>query len=183
MVVPALGMRLFFALNLPEAVRAEAATFQSRARTLLRGSWPPPANLHLTLAFLGEQPEDRLPVLRAVGGDVAAGHGAFELRTAGLGGFPRPSHARVLWLGLEAEPSLVALAGRLRKALGEVGIAVDAKPYAPHLTLARFAAPVDITACGAGPRPQAFTVDRLVLYRSHLGAQGARYEALGEFVL
>lgn len=180
MVEAAPLMRLFFALALPVEVRAELAAFQARARAVAKGSWPAPENLHLTLAFLGDQPEGALPRLMEVGQRVAAGHGVLHLRTAGLGGFPRASRARVLWLGLEAEPRLQLLAARLREGLRHEGFDPDDKPFTAHLTLARLATPTDIAAFGAGPQGMGFEARELTLFRSHLGS-GAHYEKLGVF--
>jgi len=175
-------MRLFFALDLPERVKETLADVQERYK-VLRGSWTAPSKLHLTLAFLGEQPEEALPLLQRIGVEVAEGRAAIQLRTAALGGFPRSREARVLWLGLEPNPSLGALAWDLQAALAAKRVALDRKPFAAHLTLARFRSPLDIALLDSAPEPLAFDARELVLYRSHLLAKGARYEALGIFRL
>lgn len=175
-------MRLFFALDLPERVKESLAAFQERHK-VLRASWIAPSKLHLTLAFLGEQPGEALPLLQRIGVEVAEGRAAIQLRTAALGGFPRNREARVLWLGLEPNPGLEALAADLRSTLEASGVPLDRKPFGAHLTLARFRSPLDIVPLGPGPAPLAFEARELVLYRSHLLAKGSRYEPLGVFRL
>lgn len=175
-------MRLFFALDLPEALKAELAEFQGIGRAHgLPATWQQAGNLHLTLAFLGEQPESQLPALRDIGGRIAGRCPWFPLSTAGLGGFPRPSQARVLFLGLEANARLTALADELQRDLADRGFVLDRKPFAAHLTLARFRAPVDIHLFEPGPAPREFEASELILYRSHLGAKGSQYERIGVF--
>jgi 2'-5' RNA ligase len=175
-------MRLFFALDLPERVKERLAAFQER-HEVLRASRTAPSQLHLTMAFLGEQPEEVLPLLRRIGAEVANERAAIPLRTATLGGFPRSREARVLWLGLEPNPRLGDLAAELRAALAAEGVALDRKPFTAHLTLARFRSPLDIASLGQAPEPVSFDARELVLYRSHLQAKGARYEPLGIFRL
>ena len=70
----------------------------------------------------------------------------------------------ILWLGFAPEPALGSLAERLREALKAGGVAFDDKPFAPHLTLARFREPVDLrrAACMA-QAPVAFEVRELWL--------------------
>ncbi|WP_005035108.1 RNA 2',3'-cyclic phosphodiesterase [Holophaga foetida] len=176
-------MRLFYAIPLPERLAAFQAELQGRARALaMAAKWPRPQGLHLTLAFLGEQPEDLLPKLLKIGRSAAASP-AFELRTAGLGGFPRTAAARILWLGVESEPAMDALCSRLRKALQDAGAPFDAKPFRPHITLARPKVPVDLTPLGPALEPLRMRVDRFVLYQSITDREGPRYEVLEAFPL
>jgi len=173
-------MRLFYALSLPESLKADLAAFQLRARkAAASASWPDPRNLHLTLAFLGEQDASRLPALMRVAASAAAGHARFVLRTSLLGGFPRERSARVLWLGLDAQPSLMALAGDLRRELREAGVAFDEKPFQAHLTLARFRTPQEVGRFGEPPAPMAFMVQEVTLFQSVPSAGGVRHVPLG----
>lgn len=177
-------MRLFFALDPPPSLKEALAAFLAERRTLpLRASWTDPWKLHLTLAFLGEQSEERLPGLQEIGGEVARRHAPFRLRTSDLGAFPRPSRARVLWLGLERDAALESLAEDLRARLREGGIPMEEGPFVAHVTLARLRAPVDIALLGPGPSPLVFEVPELVLLRSHLEPKGSRHEKIGAYPL
>ncbi len=173
-------MRLFFALPLSNELKVRLAEFQQRSKRLgLPASWPDPQGLHLTLAFLGEQEETRVPLLLEVAHRTVASREAFTLGTSGLGGFPSDHRARILWLGVGQEPRLDALCAGLRQGLKEVGQAFDEKPFRAHLTLARFKAAVDIGLLGGAPEPCPFAVRELVLFQSVTTPAGARYRTLG----
>ena len=141
--------------------------------------WADPANWHLTMAFLGPTDPARIPSIEAVMDKVATAHGPLHLRTGGLGAFPSPRRARVLWYGVE-DPAgkLGALARDLRSVLGgEV-----TELFRPHLTLARARRqPVSLTpwlADASAPEGE-LMIDRLALMRSHLEGGPARYEIVG----
>ena len=162
--------RLFFALDLPAAMKAELGSWQGRQSGAWR--WARPEGLHLTLAFLGGLDSESTRRALAVGA-AGAGGGTLALRTAGLGGFPSMERARVLWLGLEPSPALEALAAALRARLLESELPCDPKPFAPHLTLGRAAGkpmPVGLDA----PPPFIWRADTLTLMRS----EGGRYTPL-----
>jgi RNA 2',3'-cyclic 3'-phosphodiesterase len=172
-------MRLFFAIPLPQGLRDALARLQAQVRALgFAASWPDPQGMHLTVAFLGEQDEACLPALRRVAEWAAARHAPFPLRTSHPGGFPRDNSARVLWLGLEDQASLRALAEDLRSGLLAAGVTFDDKPFKPHLTVARFKAPREVICCLQPPPTLVFTVGELLLYRSLPLPAGARYVPL-----
>lgn len=177
-------MRLFVALDLPAALKLTLARLQEDGRRSgISASWPDPEALHLTLAFLGEQPDARLPTVHSALRRAAACQGPFALRTAGLGGFPSPHRARVLTLELEPCVALTALAQGTRQALVAADIVFDPKPFAPHVTLARLRVPGPAGGLGLEPRPLSFAVEDMVLFESHLQRGGARHEVLGRFPL
>lgn len=177
-------MRLFFALEPAPPLKESIAALRAGWRDLLlRASWTDPWKLHLTLAFLGDQEEERLPALGVIGGEVAGRHAPLRLSTSTVGAFPNGRRARVLWLGLERGAALDLLAGDLREAIRREGIALDGKPFAAHLTLARFRTPTDIAPLDRAPAPLIFDAPELVLFRSRLEPKGARYEKIGAYPL
>ncbi len=133
--------RLFVAVELPPGVRALVSHAVSRVRPLApRARWVAPEKLHLTLQFLGAVESERVgPVLAAL--DEAAARGAgFTLQLAGAGTFGRPARPSVLWLGAtEGQQALGLLARWAVERLAPLGLQPDARPYVPHLTLARAA--------------------------------------------
>jgi 2'-5' RNA ligase len=171
--------RCFIAVPIGDQLRAAL----SSAVDTWRGSpgtedlrWTDASGWHATLAFLGPTDPDRLPSLADALTDVAARLVPFTLATGGLGGFPSPRAARVVWYGIQdPEGRLAAVASSVR---GAVGLAQD-QPFRGHLTLARARgqsrARIDLTR----PAPVGtLRVDELVLYRSLLGGGPARYEPL-----
>jgi RNA 2',3'-cyclic 3'-phosphodiesterase len=175
--------RLFVGIPLTDALRADLAiaveTWRARREAeALR--WTDPAGWHLTLAFLGAANPRRLPSLTTALQRLASAEPPFTLTTGGVGGFPSARRARVAWYGV-ADPDrrLDGLAKSVRRDLG-----VEAGPFRGHLTLARAREEHGVDL-GGWLRPEeapvgTLPVDRLVLYRSHLGHGPARYEAVAE---
>lgn len=183
-------MRLFVAIEVPDAVRRRVAerTVPLRAR-LPRARWTKVDGLHLTLAFLGDTPEELVGPLDAALRGAFRGE-PFRLRLAGAGTFPPGRAARVAWLGFEPEPRLLALQRRVAAAVSEAtGAAPDRRPYHPHLTLARCRPPWRRSAAESfvreleGERFGEVPVTEGVLVRSHLERDGARYETLHRYPL
>jgi 2'-5' RNA ligase len=146
--------------------------------------WIDPQEWHLTLAFMGPTAEAEVPRLIAALGEVASNHAPFAIPTGGLGAFPSRRDVRILWYGL-ADRSR-----RLAELAINVRIAVDcetASPFRAHLTLARARGDRGVTLPAATwkvPMPAgSLAVEELVLYRSHMGAGHARYEALANIPL
>lgn len=179
-------MRLFVALEVPESLQRTLATLQERlkpalAEAGLRARWVPPGHLHLTLAFLGEVAEARLPALGSVLAEVAGRHDSFDACTAALGAFPSENRPRVLFLGLAPCAPLDALALDLQEMLRRAGFSLDAKPFHPHLTLARMAGgPARGLTRGARLPSRLLPARELLLVRSHLGPE-ARHEVLARW--
>ena len=111
---------------------------------------------------------------------------AFSLRWGALGAFPRPRRANVLWLGAEqGEAEAESLAAAVEEAVEAAGFPPEDRPFRCHLTLSRIRPDQDVTAVlDAVPSlGLAMAVDRVVLYRSHLGPGGPRYEEVEAFPL
>lgn len=95
--------------------------------------WTDPADWHMTLAFLGEVPDDRRPALSGALSTVAARTGPVRLHFAGGGHFD----SRVLWAGVGGDvEGLHALSLATREAADNAHIGLDDRPFRPHLTLA-----------------------------------------------
>jgi 2'-5' RNA ligase len=164
-------VRAFVALIPPAEVLAEleAAVAPLRAaRPDLR--WTPAAQWHLTLAFLGEIDEAVLPGLSERLSRAARRHPPPSLALAGGGRFGD----RVLWTRVHGETDGVRrLAASVDAAARRCRIAVDDRPYRPHLTLARGRDGTDLrpaVAVLAGFAGSPWTADALHLVRSRLGA-------------
>lgn len=173
--------RCFVALPLPKTVALE---IERRCATV-RGAWPearwvPPGDLHLTLAFMGATPVDRVSAVDAALGEVARSVTPFDIALLGAGAFGGRGRPRVAWLGIGEGRTAV------RDLAAAVGSALAMEPKAasrPHLTVAR-RAPIALAAA-LGERfadgRLAWTADQVVLYRSHLGPPRSRYEALARW--
>ena len=166
------AMRLFVGLQPSQAVREALTSLQERLRAAgVEGRYLDPANLHLTLAFIGEWPEDVTACLPPVGEP-------FALTLSHIGVFQR---AKVLWAGVEPCPALDALAARVRQNLQAAGIPFDPQPFNPHITLIRKPVLPDAALLGTiRPQPAAMTVGETCLYRSERTENGMAYTVIGK---
>jgi 2'-5' RNA ligase len=147
--------------------------------------WVDPANVHLTLQFLGAVPEDRVEAVRAAVAAAAAGGSPLRLEVAGAVAFPGPRRPRVIGAGVRGDlPGLAALVTALGRGLAPLGYPPEDRPFRPHLTLGRVPTgrpPRELgealRAAAAAP-PVAWIADEVVLVRSHLSPGGSRYEPL-----
>ena len=141
--------------------------------------WTPAANLHLTVRFIGSV--ERLVVERIADRLAEAPPAGFELELGEVGTFKRGRLVRVVWIGLRAGADASrAVAAAVETQCVSAGLEPEARPFQPHLTLARArhrdGSP--LPALPAMPRLNAWRADELVLYESHLGRAGAVYEPL-----
>jgi RNA 2',3'-cyclic 3'-phosphodiesterase len=176
-------MRTFVALNLPAAERRQLhdALLPMHERSL-PVRWSSPDAMHLTLKFIGEIDSAEVTPLEGVLRDIAGRHGALDLRIGGLAAFPSLRRANVLWVGIAEGDALMALQADVELALSRLGYAREQRPFRPHLTVARVRggarAPDIERFVGGFDYSSTVHVDTLDLMRSHLGGDGARYEAL-----
>ncbi|MCS7240858.1 MAG: RNA 2',3'-cyclic phosphodiesterase [Candidatus Bipolaricaulota bacterium] len=178
-------MRLFFCVELAEEVKRALAEVARVCRTALGdGSWVLPENYHLTVRFLGEVAEARLPQLLEAGKRAAAETQPFTLTLDLLGGFPEPRAARVLWVGSRAEPpEFQKLSWRVEEAVRALGFPPEKKGPVAHITLARFKSPKDLRPLLARvvPNVPEAKLAELTLMRSELRPEGAKYTPLASW--
>jgi len=179
--------RLFLAVPLSDEVRSALAAHLMAVRKdqPLPGKPVPPPNWHVTLRFLG--PTDDVAYDRLLASLAEADFDEpFSVTFGGLGAFPRAARATVLWLAIEGgSDRLERLASHAEHATQQAGFAPEDRPFHAHLTLSRIRPHQDVRSLieEVAPFPMPLPVERLVLYRSHLGRGGARYGELESFAL
>jgi 2'-5' RNA ligase len=185
-------LRLFYAVPVPPAAREKVGALIDHVQSgvgdgTARIRWVRVEGLHLTLRFLGATPARLRPALEAAAETVAKGSPPFDVTLSGGGAFPSLSRPRSLWVGVsEGGPQLAALADGLSRLSVEVGLHLETRPFAAHLTIGRTdgvrlgPAAARALAEAASEIDVRFTADRVVLFRSQLGGGPARYEALHE---
>ena len=186
-------MRCFVAIDLPDDVRASLGAAQQRLRAAAPRAdvrWVDPAAMHLTLAFLGAVPDEQVDGIRDGLAAAVAPYAPIPLVCAGLGIFPGPGRPRVFWAGVTGGlAALGRLAAHVRDAMEPLGFPRETRPFAGHVTLGRarstrgVARVVRALADAVVPESGAWTVTEVVLFRSHLRPDGARYEALARLPL
>lgn len=134
-----MGLRTFIAIEVPEDIQASISEAVASLRTLLADSvkWVNPGNIHLTLKFLGDTPEDRIEEIKAAISRATKDTGTIHAEVKGTGAFPGHSRPSVLWVGLQCPPALSELKGRIERELSGLGFEADSRPFSPHLTIGR----------------------------------------------
>jgi 2'-5' RNA ligase len=180
-------LRLFVALDLDDdARRAIAALQQCVVAALGAERWiktVDPSRMHLTLAFLGEIVEESVPpIVDAL--STSINRRPFTAEFQGLGVFPPRGAPRVLWLGVgHGGSEIVQLEREVASRLERLGVALEQRPFHPHLTLGRWRTshPADRQrVLFAEPRAAVAVVhvDHITLYQSRLSPAGPAYTAL-----
>lgn len=179
-------MRLFIAIPLAESLLAELAALCGRLRSKddsLR--WSAPESWHITLQFLGSATAEQFDCLTTRLARVRSV--PLPVRLDGLGIFDR---AGVFLVKVELTPDLTALQERVTEATAHCGFMPEDRPYQPHITLARSKGDCGRqqlkalqTSAPAKPAFSGFTAREFLLYESHLGPGGSKYEVRQRFPL
>jgi RNA 2',3'-cyclic 3'-phosphodiesterase len=173
-------MRLFTAIDLPAEMLDPLREFLARLRPLAKLRWSAVENLHITTKFIGEWPEARIEEMKAALGGVNSQ--SIMISISGVGWFPDVRRPRVFWVGVVAGEPLATLARATEQAVATLGVAVEARAYSPHLTLARVKEPVPLDALRpalGSPDFGSFQASCFFLYLSSNG----KYSKLAEFPL
>lgn len=183
-------MRLFIALPLGR----EAENCLGRIIDDLRPygeavKWVAPQNIHLTVRFLGDTEEQRVPKVQELLDKVSSEHNIVETSIGRLGAFPNLRRPRVLWAGINGNVEMLEkLARQVELGVRKLHFEEESKGFKPHLTLGRIRRPQELERLIA--RMESFTMDplpirldRIVLFKSTLTPKGPIYERLHEAML
>src|SRR6204780_5525581 len=180
-------MRLFVALDIPDAVRRALRELMARLKPECSDArWVRPEGIHVTLKFLGETDGAKINSITAA---LSALHpvGQVQLDFRGIGFFPNEFHPRVIWCGVESSSNLPQLASGVDRALQPFGFPAESHPFTPHLTLARFNSHKGLdTLVRAANNLKSYDfgsarASEFHLYRSVLKPAGAEYSRLATF--
>lgn len=183
-------MRLFIAADLTQEILQKIdkiiAYFQTQSPP---GAikWVNAHNQHLTIKYIGELKEEKLPRVKALMREALQGYIAPTISVAKLGMFPNPVQPRVIWVGIQSNEDLGKIHQSLDLALVDTGVPRESRGFHPHLTLGRIRRQVtrdDVKVIG-----QTFSqfkvdalgsvrIDEIHLYRSQLTPQGPIYSSL-----
>lgn len=179
-------IRCFLALDLPDALRPQLALVQGELkRSNADVRWVQVGNIHLTLKFFGNVPDNEIDPITQAAREVAAGQAPFKLQVTQAGAFPGMKNPRVIWLGLGGD--LIPLAQmyhRLEKAFAALGHLPEGRPFNPHLTLGRVKSPANRHRLAQALEKLAplnwppFQVNEIILFKSTLTPKGSIYTPL-----
>jgi len=168
--------RLFFAIWPSRETAMALHALACRQATSTGRRVTRPDSIHITIAFLGDVPASRIEVFRSPPPEITAP--AFWMRVDRVGHWVRNG---IVWAAPSVVPdALAALQARLAEWVTSQGIALDSRPFRPHVTLLRKAAR---GALAEPEAPIAWTAGEFVLVRSCRRADGARYETIARFPL
>jgi len=181
---------LFLAIDVPNSVREKIIEAQRFYKTLnLDAAWAKPANMHLTVKFLGDTPADLIPAIKDRMTEIAKSTPPFSILLGKTGVFPNVSRPRVLWVGLEdREDHLNSLKIRVEKEMTSLGFPPDKQKPVHHLTLGRIKSGKNKEslkkALQSAQRIEMdpFEVSSIQLIKSELTPEGSIYTVQEEFV-
>jgi len=184
-------MRTFIAVGISDEVREKIAQIQAE---LKKGEpdvkWVEPENLHITLKFLGEVSEDKLPGLIEKTRLAASGISPFRVHIIGLGSFPSLTSPRVVWVGVKTgKNELRNLSERVEGNLSDLGFAKEKREFSAHLTIGRVRSGrkkeklVKKIEEFANYDVGEFSVDKVAIMESQLSSKGPAYKIVKELRL
>lgn len=126
----------FLAIPVPEPLQS-ALTRQVRKHELRFKRWVHPKDIHLTLVFLGACSTNQLEQIKKDSRSVLAKWSSFCLELSTFGTFGDRRQPRIFWAGVKNQPMLLSLREELFEVCQELGLSLEKRPFAPHITLAR----------------------------------------------
>jgi 2'-5' RNA ligase len=194
-------MRLFIALDIDDAIRERIARFMEGVQGFAPDArWVKAESLHVTLKFIGEQPEPTVEQIKIALGTIRGSMAEIQFRAYGF--FPTAKSARVFWIGMETGPQMASLAASIDDKLAPLGIPKEVRAFSPHLTLARgpggsgsprwrkgdgrnrtFQRLQEKLAALPAPEFGTMTAREFFLYQSQLSPKGSQYTKLARFAL
>ncbi|PLS14896.1 RNA 2',3'-cyclic phosphodiesterase [Bacillus sp. M6-12] len=161
----------FFAATLPP----EAKAYIHQLKESIEGKfpfkrWVHPEEYHITLAFLGNAPEQLREQAISFTDEALRGMKSFSLSLSHLGTFGKKDEPRIFWCGLEPNPELAAVQKEVYHSCIQAGFTLEKRPFKPHITLARKYAgsrfsPDELEQVSIGGTE--YTIDTVTLYQTH----------------
>lgn len=180
----------FFAVKIPAETKERLKEYIEDLKGNIRFSrWVHHEDYHITLAFLGSAPEDKLRTAEKLVAESIKGEQPFPLYINRLGIFGKESTPRIFWCDTKREERLHTLRDKVFSACKKAGFELETRPYKPHITIARKWAGIDSfqksTLDEYNPfrdNPLEFTASEVVLYQTHLD-KTPKYESVAIFPL
>ena len=183
-------MRLFVAIELEGRIKDALGRAQASLAAHDRAvRWVTRDQMHLTLVFLGEVPDGRVPAVCDAVGRAASRCRPFDLAVSGSGCFPPRGAVRVVWIGTQ-EPTgwLQSLQASVAAELEAAGFPKEDRPFSPHLTLGRVRddrtrGELRADVVGLSVPSVGQSVSAIRVMASELHPTGARYSTVAECAL
>lgn len=183
--------RLFIGISVDDRIKEKLLLILKELEKLsLKGKIEPIDNIHLTLKFLGNTDENKIPLLNQILKSISEKYPSFIIKLKGFGFFPNAKNPRIFWISTEEDSKIVfQLQNEIENKLSEIGYERENRPFRTHFTLMRI--------------KSSYNIDKLIdkinefnkiifdpmevkcfhLYESILKPQGAEYIILKDFHL
>ena len=184
-------LRAFIAVEIPIEIRKTVcnviAPLQEEIGNAVR--WVPMDNMHLTLKFLGDVSPANVEMLSQMLRAEVDLFQCFDMHLRGLGAFPNTKRPRVIYVGIQAPPTLDALQRGIESAARRLGYESEERGFSPHLTVGRIKHALRVTGAEQQTIRRALEearidslgtarVDSVHLYKSDLKPTGSVYTRL-----
>jgi len=183
-------MRVFIGIKLSDHVHEEIEKFLKpfkKSSTPIR--WVKPENVHLTLKFIGEIPEEKYRQIARCLGEIQFNTGPFQLKLSGCGKFGRGDTLNILWIGVNTGNALKEIYNRIENSLAKIHIEKENRPFKAHITVGRnkknynFKNFFQLMEEKSHQPITEFTVSGFQIFESKLKPEGPMYKILKEITL
>jgi len=183
-------MRTFIAVELPEQIKKQIEVLQAPLKkTNAFVSWVKPGNIHITLKFLGEVPEEKIDEVFSATELALKGTKSFKMNLKGMGAFPDFRRPRVIWIGAgKGGEELSDMANKIEDQMEKIGYPKEKRKFSPHFTIGRVKSPKNIEKLielikSADFETEDIEVNEVTVMKSQLHPAGAIYTALKKMPL
>ncbi len=183
-------MRTFIAVELPENIKKQIEQLQAPLkRTDAFVSWVKPTNIHVTLKFLGEVPEEKTNEVLSATQKALEGSRKFTMDLKGMGAFPDIKRPKVIWIGTgSGQENLSRMAERIEEEMEKIGFPREKRKFSPHFTIGRVKSLRNIEKLmelvkSSDFQTERIEVDEVVVMKSQLHPAGAIYTPLKKIPL
>ena len=148
-----------------------------------------PENIHITLKFLGDTPEEQIENINDIISSSVAEIEPFEIIVKGAGVFPNESYLKVIWVGISPGDTIASISKTLDEKLASLGFKREKKKFSPHLTIGRVRSArnknelIEVIEKYKEITFESFKVSSIKLKKSQLTSQGPIYSNLKEILL
>ncbi|MCU0666821.1 MAG: RNA 2',3'-cyclic phosphodiesterase [Candidatus Omnitrophica bacterium] len=182
-------MRAFIAIELDLAAKKKISSLQQELKNLSCDvKWVDSDNLHLTLKFLGQVPEEQTDQICSVLEKMAKEKTPYSIALDCIGAFPNPRNPKVIWVGTRKQNQQTQnIFNQIEEDLSHLGIPREEKDFSCHITLGRSRNTLKCQRIASGvekldkkilENPIEFTVQKITLFESKLSKEGPAYRQL-----
>jgi 2'-5' RNA ligase len=188
--IKGIAMRTFIAVELPETIKEKIGELQAPLKkTNAFVSWVKPENIHITLKFLGEVPEEKINEVFSAAEVAFKEAKKFKMNLKGMGAFPDFRRPRVIWIGTgKGGEELSDMATKIEDQTEKIGYPKEKRKFSPHFTMGRVKSPKNIEKLMELVKSSDFEtedieVNEVTVMKSQLHPAGAIYTPLKKIAL